>query len=141
MSVKSKLTDAQKKNIRAMCDAGIPKTEIAQRYGISRYYVDKLSYGYEGRLDGLYIRRKDRMLKTGITPKMIAEVKRRIHPGMKVICLDKIEESDGRAAGVKRRYCKVIGTYPHIFTVQRPYGIDSYRYTDLIRHNGVKETD
>lgn len=82
---------------------------------------------------------KDRMLKTGITPQMIDKVKKRINPGTKVICLDKVGECGGRAAGVKRRRCRVTGTYPHIFTVQRPYGIDSYKYIDLIRHDGVRE--
>lgn len=105
MPKRSKLSDADKKDIRDMYSTSIDRAVIAEKYGISQKYVSTICYGYEG--NGHYVSRIDRMLSAGITPQMIDEVRQRIHPGMTVICLDKIEEGNGRAAGVKRRRCKV----------------------------------
>lgn len=136
MSTKSRFTDDEKQNIRDMYYAGLSKAEVAERYGISESYVTKLCYGYEG-TDGLYVSKREQKIESAITLEMIREIRSRIHIGDTVICLDAVEECDGRQAGKVYNRCEVDGVYPSIFTVKRPFWTESFTWVDLIRQNGV----
>lgn len=98
MSAKSRFTDAEKQNIRDMYYAGCSRAEVADRYGISESYVVSICYGYEG-TDGICVRKREQNTQGAITPEMIAEIRSRIHVGDTVICLDAVEECNGRQAG------------------------------------------
>lgn len=136
MPAKSKFSDAEKQNIRDMYYAGFSKAEVAERYGISESYVTKLCYGYEG-TDGLYVSIREQKMESAITLEMIREIRSRIHIGDTVICLDAVEECNGRQADKVKNRCEVTGVYPSIFTVKRPFWTESFTYIDLIRQNGV----
>lgn len=136
MPAKSKFSDAEKQNIRDMYYAGFSKAEVAERYGISESYVTKLCYGYEG-TDGLYVSIREQKMESAITLEMIREIRSRIHIGDTVICLDAVEECNGRQAGKVKNRCEVTGVYPSIFTVKRPFWTESFTWVDLTRQNGV----
>lgn len=136
MPAKSKFTDAEKQNIRDMYYAGFSKSEVAERYGISESYVTKLCYGYEG-TDGLYVSIREQKMESAITPEMIAEIRSKINIGDTVICLDAVEECNGRQAGKVKNRCEVIDASRHVFTVKRPFWTESFTYIDLIRQNSV----
>lgn len=136
MPAKSKFSDAEKQNIRDMYYAGFSKSEVAERYGISESYVTKLCYGYEG-TDGLYVSKREQKIESAITLEMIREIRSRIHIGDTVICLDAVEECNGRQANTVKNRCEVTGVYPSVFTVKRPFWTESFTYIDLIRQNGV----
>lgn len=136
MPAKSKFSDAEKQNIRDMYYAGFSKAEVAERYSISESYVTKLCYGYEG-TDGLYVSKREQKIESAITLEMIREIRSRIHIGDTVICLDTVEECNGRQANTIKNRCEVDGVYPSIFTVRRPFWTESFTYIDLIRQNGV----
>lgn len=136
MSAKSRFTDAEKQNIRDMYYAGYSRAEAAERYGISESYVGSICSGYSG-MGGLYVSKAEQMVEGAITPEMIAEIRSKIHIGDTVICLDAVEECNGRQAGKVKNRCEVIDTSRHVFTVKRPFWTDSFTYIDLIRQNGV----
>lgn len=136
MSTKSRFTDAEKQNIRDMYYAGFTRAEVAERYGISESYVTSICYGYEG-TDGICIRKREQKIQGAITHEMIAEIRSRIHVGDTVICLDAVEECNGRQAGKVKNWCEVIDASRHVFTVKRPFWTESFTYIDLIRQNGV----
>lgn len=136
MSAKSRFTDVEKQNIRDMYYAGYSKGEVAERYGISESYVTSICYGYEG-TDGICVRKREQKIQGAITPEMIREIRSRIHIGDIVICLDAVEECNGRQAGKVKNRCEVTGVYPSVFTVKRPFWTESFTYIDLIRQNGV----
>lgn len=136
MATKSKLSEAEKKNIRDMYYAGFTRAEVAERYGISESYVTKLCYDYEG-TDGLYVSKREQKIESAITLEMIREIRSRIHIGDTVICLDAVEECNGRQAGKVKNRCEVIDASRHVFTVKRPFWTESFTYIDLIRQNGV----
>ena len=136
MSTKSRFTDAEKQNIRDMYYAGYSKGEVAERYGISESYVTSICYGYEG-TDGICVSRSERKIQGAITLEMIREIGSRIHIGDTVICLDAVEECNGRQANTVKNRCEVTGVYPSIFTIKRPFWTESFTYIDLIRQNGV----
>lgn len=136
MSTKSRFTDAEKQNIRDMYYTGYSKAEVAERYGISESYVTSICYGYEG-TDGICVRKREQKIRGAITPEMIAEIRSKINIGDTVICLDAVEECNGRQADKVKNRCEVTGVYPSIFTVKRPFWTESFTYIDLIRQNGV----
>lgn len=136
MPAKSKFSDAEKQNIRDMYYAGFSRAEVAKQYGISESYVTSICYGYEG-TDGICASRSEQKIQGAITPDMIREIRSRIHIGDTVICLDTVEECNGRQANTIKNRCEVTGVYPSIFTVRRPFWTDSFTYIDLIRQNGV----
>ena len=136
MSTKSRFTDAEKQNIRDMYYAGFTKAEVAERYGISKSYVGSICSGYSG-MGGLYVSRNEQKIESAITLEMIREIRSRIHIGDTVICLDAVEEYNGRQANTVKNRCEVTGVYPSIFTVKRPFWTESFTYIDLIRQNGV----
>lgn len=136
MATKSKLSEAEKKNIRDMYYAGFTRAEVAERYGISESYVGSICNGYSG-MGGVYVSRREQKIEGSITPEMIAEIKSRVHVGDMVICLDAVEECNSRQADKVKNRCEVTGVYPSIFTVKRPFWTESFTYIDLIRQNGV----
>lgn len=136
MSAKSRFTDAEKQNIRDMYYAGFSRAEVAKQYGISESYVTSICYGYEG-TDGMCVSRSEQKIQGAITPEMIAEIRSKINIGDTVICLDAVEECNGRQAYKVYNRCEVDGVYPSIFTVRRPFWTESFTYIDLIRQNGV----
>lgn len=136
MATKSKLSEAEKKNIRDMYYAGFTRAEVAERYGISESYVGSICSGYSG-MGGLYVSKDEQMVEGAITPEMIAEIRSKINIGDTVICLDAVEECNGRQAGKVKNRCEVTGVYPSIFTVKRPFWTESFTWVDLTRQNGV----
>lgn len=136
MPPKSRFTEAEKQNIRDMYCAGFTRAEVAERYGISKSYVGRICSGYSG-MGGLYVSKAEQMVEGAITPEMISEIRSRIHVGDTVICLDAVEECNGRQAGKVKNRCEVTGVYPSVFTVKRPFWTESFTYIDLIRQNGV----
>lgn len=136
MPAKSRFTDAEKQNIRDMYYAGFTRAEVADRYGISESYVTSICYGHEG-TDGICVRKREQKIQDAITPEMIAEIRSRIHIGDTVICLDAVEECNGRQAGKVKNRCEVIDASRHVFTVKRLFWTESFTYIDLIRQNGV----
>lgn len=136
MPAKSRFTDAEKQNIRDMYYAGFSRAEVAKQYGISESYVTSICYGYEG-TDGMCVSRSEQKIQGAITPDMIREIRSRIHVGDTIICLDAVEECNGRQAGKAYNRCEVTGVYPSVFTVKRPFWTESFMYIDLIRQNGV----
>lgn len=137
MPPKSRFTEAEKKNISDMFfSGGYSKQQIAEIYGISTSYVSDICYRYEA-TNGLCVSILERKMESDITPEMIAEIRSRIHIGDTVICLDAVEECNGRQAGKVKNRCEVTGVYPSVFTVKRPFWTESFTYIDLIRQNGV----
>ena len=136
MATKSKLSEAEKKNIRDMYYAGFTRAEVAERYGISESYVGSICSGYSG-MGGLYVSKAEQMVEGAITPEMIAEIWSKINIGDTVICLDAVEECNGRQADKVYNQCEVTGVYPSIFTIKRPFWTESFTWVDLTRQNGV----
>lgn len=91
-----KLTDEDYEEIRQMYVEGVSKADICRKKGVSKYYVDNIIYGIKG-VPCYHTHHENtrKMPAGGLSPEMIAEVKRKLKIGDAVIT---------NTDGVKRDY-------------------------------------
>ena len=129
-----KLTDEDYEEIRQMYVEGVSKADICRKKGVSKYYVDNIIYGIKG-VPHYHTHHENtrKMPAGGLSPEMIAEVKRQLNIGDAVITNT---EEYGRKRG------RVIGKYTFWFMVQLDRDIPariSFQYAALLtRGNEVK---
>lgn len=129
-----KLTDEDYEEIRQMYVEGVSKADICRKKGVSKYYVDNIIYGIKG-VPRYHTHHENtrKMPAGGLTPEMIAEVKRKLKIGDAVITNT---EEYGRKRG------RVIGKYTFHFMVQLDRDIPartSFQYAALLtRGNEVR---
>lgn len=129
-----KLTDEDYEEIRQMYVEGVPKADICRKKGVSKYYVDDIIYGIKG-VPCYHTHHENtrKMPAGGLSPEMIAEVKRQLNIGDAVITNT---EEYGRKRG------HVIDKYPFHFMVQLDRDIPariSFQYAALLtRGNEVR---
>lgn len=133
----SKLSENDIEDIKELYYSGESVRAIAEMYGISWNYAQAIIQGSKGNKPSGHIVKETTKSEDAITPDMIRKARDSIHIGDTVICLDAVEECNGRQAGKVYNKCEVTGVYPSIFTVRRPFWTDSFTYIDLIRQNGV----
>lgn len=129
-----KLTDKDYEEIRQMYAEGVSKGDICRKKGVSKYYVDNIIYGIKG--VPCYHTHHENTIKMpagGLSPEMIAEVKRQLKIGDTVI-------TNTEEYGKKRG--RVIDKYPFWFMVQLDRDIPArvtFQYADLLtRGNEVR---
>lgn len=112
-----KLTDEDYEEIRQMYVEGVSKADICRKKGVSKYYVDNIIYGIKG-VPRYHTHHENtrKMPAGGLSPEMIAEVKRQLNIGDAVL-VDNVEDEDGYTCNTAKR-CPIIGKYKHIFSVQ-----------------------
>lgn len=105
-----KLTDEDYEEIRQMYVEGVSKADICRKKGVSKYYVDNIIYGIKG-VPHYHTHHENtrKMPAGGLSPEMIAEVKRQLKIGDAVITNT---EEYGRKRG------RVVDKYPFHFMVQ-----------------------
>lgn len=129
-----KLTDEDYEEIRQMYVEGVSKADICQKKGVSKYYVDNIIYGIKG-VPHYHTHHENtrKMPAGGLSPEMIAEVKRQLKIGDAVITNT---EEYGRKRG------RVVDKYPFHFMVQLDRDIPArvtFQYADLLtRGNEVR---
>ena len=129
-----KLTDEDYEEIRQMYVDGVSKADICRKKGVSKYYVDNIIYGIKG-VPHYHTHHENtrKMPAGGLSPEMIAEVKRQLKIGDAVITNT---EEYGRKRG------RVIGKYQFHFMVQLDRDIPariSFQYAALLtRGNEVR---
>lgn len=129
-----KLTDEDYEEIRQMYVDGVSKADICRKKGVSKYYVDNIIYGIKGvPCHHAHHENTRKMPAGGLSPEMIAEVKRKLKIGDAVITNT---EEYGRKRG------RVIGKYTFCFMVQLDRDIPartSFQYAALLtRGNEVR---
>lgn len=129
-----KLTDEDYEEIRQMYVEGVSKADICRKKGVSKYYVDNIIYGIKG-VPRYHTHHENtrKMPAGGLSPEMIAEVKRQLKIGDAVITNT---EEYGRKRG------RVVDKYPFHFMVQLDRDIPArvtFQYADLLtRGNEVR---
>lgn len=129
-----KLTDEDYEEIRQMYVEGVSKADICRKKGVSKYYVDNIIYGIKG-VPHYHTHHENtrKMPAGGLSPEMIAEVKRQLKIGDAVITNT---EEYGRKRG------RVVDKYPFHFMVQLDRDIPariSFQYAALLtRGNEVR---
>lgn len=129
-----KLTDEDYEEIRQMYVEGVSKADICRKKGVSKYYVDNIIYGIKG-VPHYHTHHENtrKMPAGGLSPEMIAEVKRQLKIGDAVITNT---EEYGRKRG------RVVDKYPFHFMVQLDRDIPArvtFQYADLLtRGNEVR---
>ena len=129
-----KLTDEDYEEIRQMYVDGVSKADICRKKGVSKYYVDNIIYNIKG-VPRYHTHHENtrKMPAGGLSPEMIAEVKRKLKIGDAVITNT---EEYGRKRG------RVIGKYQFHFMVQLDRDIPartSFQYAALLtRGNEVR---
>lgn len=129
-----KLTDEDCEEIRQMYVEGVSKADICRKKSVSKYYVDNIIYGIKG-VPHYHTHHENtrKMPAGGLSPEMIAEVKRQLNIGDAVITNT---EEYGRKRG------RVIDKYPFHFMVQLDRDIPArvtFQYADLLtRGNEVR---
>lgn len=129
-----KLTDEDYEEIRQMYVEGVSKADICRKKGVSKYYVDDIIYGIKG-VPRYHTHHENtrKMPAGGLSPEMIAEVKRQLKIGDAVITNT---EEYGRKRG------RVVDKYPFHFMVQLDRDIPArvtFQYADLLtRGNEVR---
>lgn len=131
-----KLTDEDYEEIRRMYAAGVSKADICRKKGVSKYYVDNIIYGIKG-VSHYHTHHENtrKMPAGGLSPEMIAEVKRQLNIGDAVITNT---EEYGRKRG------HVIDKYPFHFMVQLDRDIPartSFQYAALLTHGNEVRLD
>ena len=129
-----KLTDEDYEEIRQMYVEGVSKADICRKKGVSKYYVDNIIYGIKGvPYHNTHHENTRKMPAGGLSPEMIAEVKRKLKIGDAVITNT---EEYGRKRG------RVVGKYTFWFMVQLDRDIPartSFQYAALLtRGNEVR---
>lgn len=129
-----KLTDEDYEEICQMYVEGVSKADICRKKGVSKYYVDNIIYGIKG-VPHYHTHHENtrKMPAGGLSPEMIAEVKRQLKIGDAVITNT---EEYGRKRG------RVVDKYPFHFMVQLDRDIPArvtFQYADLLtRGNEVR---
>lgn len=129
-----KLTDEDYEEIRQMYAAGVSKADICRKKSASKYYVDTIIDGSKG-VPCYHTHHENtrKMPAGGLSPEMIAEVKRQLKIGDPVITNT---EEYGRKRG------RVIDKYLFHFMVQLDRDIPArvtFQYADLLtRGNEVR---
>ena len=129
-----KLTDEDYEEIRRMYAAGVSKADICRKKGVSKYYVDNIIYGIKG-VPCYHTHHENtrKMPAGGLSPEMIAEVKRKLKIGDAVIT--NTEENGSNRV-------RVIFNYQVYFMVQLDRDIPartSFQYAALLtRGNEVR---
>ena len=129
-----KLTDEDYEEIRQMYVEGVSKANICRKKGVSKYYVNNIIYGIKG-VPHYHTHHENtrKMPAGGLSPEMIAEVKRKLKIGDAVITNT---EEYGRKRG------RVVDKYPFHFMVQLDRDIPArvtFQYADLLtRGNEVR---
>lgn len=129
-----KLTDEDYEEIRQMYVEGVSKADICRKKSVSKYYVDNIIYGIKG-VPRYHTHHENtrKMPAGGLSPEMIAEVKRQLKIGDAVITNT---EEYGRKRG------RVVDKYPFHFMVQLDRDIPArvtFQYADLLtRGNEVR---
>lgn len=128
-----KLTDEDYEEIRQMYVEGVSKADICRKKGVSKYYVDNIIYGIKGVPCHHTHENTRKMPAGGLSPEMIAEVKRKLKIGDAVITNT---EEYGRKRG------RVVGKYTFHFMVELDRDIPartSFQYAALLtRGNEVR---
>lgn len=73
------LNEGECEDIRRMYAAGVSKADICRKKGVSKYYVDNIIYGIKGvPCHHTHHENTRKMPAGGLSPEMIAEVKRQL---------------------------------------------------------------